>query len=61
MFTRIKHLIHVNALRHGAHVGEPWLHALYCAVLAVEGHGLYAIVGGVLGVCVFLNIVLNGE
>lgn len=44
---------------HALHVGESWTHALYCGVLFVEGHGLYATVGGALGFVVLLNLLLG--
>lgn len=37
------------------HAGEPWIHSLYCGVLFIEGHGLYAVVGGILGLFVLTN------
>lgn len=41
--------------------GEHWTHALYCAALFLEGHGFYALIGGVLGVFVILHIFVGWE
>lgn len=39
--------------------GEHWIHAIYCGALYIEGHGLYAVIGGVLGLVVILNIIIG--
>lgn len=52
MLEKIKH-----RLSRLTHEGEPWIHSAYCAVLYVEGHGLYAMIGGVLGLFVLANII----
>lgn len=33
---------------------EHWIHVIYCGALYSEGHGLYATVGGVLGIAAFI-------
>ena len=35
---------------------ESWTHVAYCSVLYIEGHGLYATIGGVLGIVVLVTI-----
>ncbi len=57
----LKHLSHVPIVHKTLHLGESWTHALYCGVLFVEGHGLYAVVGGILGIFVVLNMVITGD
>ncbi len=47
-------------LHHTFHFGETWTHALYCGALFIEGHGLYAVIGGVLGIFVVLNTLVGG-
>ncbi len=47
-------------IHHTLHLGETWTHAIYCGVLFVEGHGMYASVGGVLGAFVVLNLIVGG-
>jgi hypothetical protein len=61
-------LSHLAAFRAKAHkvgkvagVSEPWLHVAYCGALFVEGHGVYALVGGALGAAVLLAQVFGGE
>jgi hypothetical protein len=48
----MKHFIHVLA-----HRAESWVHAGYCGALWLEGHTLYATIGGILGLIVLLNII----
>lgn len=43
------------------HLGEPWLHAAYCVLVFIEGHGLYAIAAGVLGIVVVLLAIMGDE
>lgn len=54
MIKRLKSRLH-----HLGHAGEPYIHTLYCGVLFFEGHGLYAMVGGVLGIFVLFNTVFG--
>jgi len=49
-----------ETLYHSIHKGEHWAHVAYCGILYIEGHGIYAMAGGVLGVFVFLSIVVGG-
>lgn len=37
------------------HDGEHMLHIAYCGLIYMEGHGLYAVAGGALGVVVAIN------
>jgi hypothetical protein len=39
---------------------EALIHATYCSVLFIEGHGTYAIIGGVLGLVVLFNFLIEG-
>jgi hypothetical protein len=63
MFNRIKDfrndVKHKPAVRHVAHFGETWVHVAYCGALFVEGHGVYATAGGILGVLVVINALLG--
>lgn len=44
------------------HKSESVLHMLYCGAVFVEGHGMYAMAGGALGVvCLILFIVDMGH
>lgn len=56
----MKHLVlKSEKVQHTLHRGEAWVHALYCGVLFIEGHGLYATVGGVLGMIVLINTIFG--
>lgn len=58
----LKLIRHKTARVHAIlHHGEHWTHAVYCGVLYVEGHGVYATVGGVLGALVVVNLILGGD
>lgn len=65
MSNLLSHVIAAKARAHkvgkAAHVSEPWVHAIYCMVLFAEGHGLYATIGGVLGVVVVVSNLFGGE
>jgi len=59
MFAQAKKLnkYHRTAVR-----GETFTHAIYCFVLFFEGHGAYAVVGGVVGVFIVLaSITASGS
>lgn len=44
----------LHKVGHAAGTSEPWFHVAYCSALFVEGHGLYATIGGVMGVVVLV-------
>ena len=46
-------------IHRGAANTEPWVHAGYMALVFLEGHGLYAILGGV-GAVVILIVLVTG-
>jgi hypothetical protein len=42
-----------------SHKSETVVHAAYCSVLFIEGHGFYAMIGGVLGLVVLFNFLIE--
>lgn len=50
---RLTHLSHT----HGFHTTHNAAHVLYFIAVVTEGHGLYAIVGGVMVVLSFITVV----
>ena len=54
------YVVHHPVVKKASRKGESYIHVTYCVVLFIEGHGLYALVGGVLGVAVLFNILING-